>query len=60
MKRQILNRFTNEVIYECEVDNLGTSMKLKTVVLDAIACGVNLRYADLSGEDLSYARFKKQ
>jgi hypothetical protein len=49
MKVQIKNRFTAQVIFECEADSFGMAVKL------AIEAKANLRGADLSRADLSWA-----
>jgi len=51
MKQQIKNRFTNAVIYECELLD-GVDNKMKAALLDALAKKANLYGADLGGANL--------
>ena len=54
MKKQILNRCTNAVIYECELPD-GTENAMRVAVVKAVAERANLSRAYLSGADLSSA-----
>ena len=48
MKQQIVNRYTSEVIYECELPD-GTDNAIRAALIKAVAERANLGGADLGG-----------
>ena len=57
-KIQIKNRYTEEVIYECEAESLKEAVE-KAVKEKADLSEANLREADLRGADLSKADLRE-
>jgi len=53
MKQQIKNRYTNAVLFECDVPESHSGMAMRYALEKATQSGANLRDADLSGADLS-------
>ena len=56
MKHQIKNRFTDAVIFECDLpDDTQSGLATRHALEKAVIAKANLRGADLSGADLSWA-----